>query len=84
MALEFLTIALENLKIAKRERLSRQGNEVMGTADWPTVVRREHLPARHFDRGFYCVLLSCLAVQIEPVSSMLAATESCLSPIWIK
>src|SRR5512139_3714696 len=36
--------------------------------------------------GFLCttVLHPALLFQAEPVSSMLATTESCLSPIWIK
>jgi len=37
-----------------------------------------------FDGGFSLYCCPALLLQIEPVSSMLAATESRLSPIWIK
>lgn len=42
-------------------------------------------PPAVFDGGFslHYHPASCLAVQIEPVSSMLGVTESCLPPIWI-
>lgn len=48
------------------------------------VVKREHPTRPLVKGGFFFSLHPALLLQAESVSSMLATTESCLSPIWIK